>query len=321
MKTSKLRILSLTFPFVLLVLIGTISSSLLSQHSDPTIPTEEELTLQTNCLDCHADQVTQMTGSPHAVIPDNNRAKVSCLSCHREGAQEHVDDPYGGNIASPAKATPAMQQADCGRCHLAHIELDNIGFDPHLTAAVACSDCHTIHSSTPQLTKDPDMEFCGKCHSSTNLRFQHRSTHMLTSGGMNCISCHSFTGSGDAAAAGTDTYRCMNCHAEESGPFLHEHAGVAGFATGSESCIGCHEPHGSSNTAMLTRTGNQLCQQCHVTPLGHRTAHNGVALTADCMDCHSAVHGSDEFRNLISSDMAARVNGGPASCYCHEVRN
>jgi predicted CXXCH cytochrome family protein len=78
---------------------------------------------------------------------------------------------------------------------------------------------------------------------------------------------------------------------------LWEHAPV------SESCITCHDPHGSNNERMLVSKQPFLCQRCHVTSRHPPTVYEGYLLNNSsnankmfargCTNCHQLIHGSN----------------------------
>ncbi|WP_277869673.1 cytochrome c3 family protein, partial [Shewanella sp. 10N.286.52.C2] len=79
---------------------------------------------------------------------------------------------------------------------------------------------------------------------------------------------------------------------EKRGPFLWEHAPVT------ESCVSCHNPHGSVNDNMLDSRAPQLCQQCHA-PDGHASrvvpepGMDAFGGGKSCLNCHNQIHGSN----------------------------
>jgi len=98
--------------------------------------------------------------------------------------------------------------------------------------------------------------------------------------------------------AGTNVDQsCTSCHQEKRGPFLWEHAPVA------NSCVTCHDPHGSSNDRMLVAKAPYLCQRCHVTSRHPPTVYDGFIQRNSsggnritgraCMNCHQQLHGSN----------------------------
>jgi predicted CXXCH cytochrome family protein len=78
---------------------------------------------------------------------------------------------------------------------------------------------------------------------------------------------------------------------------LWEHAPVA------ESCVTCHDAHGSNNDRMLVAKQPFLCQRCHVTSRHPPTVYEGYLLQnsqnankifgRSCTVCHQQVHGSN----------------------------
>ena len=141
---------------------------------------------------------------------------------------------------------------------------------------------------------------CFTCHRSQRVRFMQRSHHPLRENRMACSECHNLHGDNGNGLklAGSVREQCTGCHAEKRGPFLWEHEPVT------EDCAACHVPHGSNNAALLRHRGPFLCQQCHQN-VGRLAGHInqkrefGVAgnarflFGANCMNCHSQVHGSN----------------------------
>ena len=99
---------------------------------------------------------------------------------------------------------------------------------------------------------------------------------------------------------------CLTCHTEKRGPYVYEHVGptTAGMMGG---CLTCHEPHGSNNPKMLTRSRiDMLCLECHSTiaagPVGSQppATHNLLLPRwRNCTTCHVAVHGSNRSPKLL----------------------
>jgi predicted CXXCH cytochrome family protein len=150
-------------------------------------------------------------------------------------------------------------------------------------------------------------EKCASCHKEVADGFAG-SPHAKADpprGGVSCEDCH---GAGSAHAEAGDpakisnpgklsssarNHLCTQCHAQEAGPFTHEHPVVK-----IESCLACHAPHASQNAHMLTVSDvNTLCQQCHSLAASaassDRPAHNPAAQLTPCTNCHVQVHGSN----------------------------
>ena len=69
-----------------------------------------------------------------------------------------------------------------------------------------------------------------------------------------------------------------------------------------ENCTTCHDPHGSSNDRMLVVRMPMLCQRCHIASRHPATLYDKDQITTNksnrmfgrsCVNCHSAVHGSN----------------------------
>jgi len=121
--------------------------------------------------------------------------------------------------------------------------------------------------------------------------FELTSNHRVLEGVIGCIDCHDLTQ--QLAIPGGDELhrRCLSCHGEMEGPFLHEHQATNAYSVNGGSCTECHSPHGSVFDRLLRIPSTQLCQQCHIVP-GHQTAHDGLFANQDCLTCHTEIHGS-----------------------------
>ncbi|MBD3401505.1 hypothetical protein GF420_01315 [candidate division GN15 bacterium] len=272
------------------------------------------------CLMCHEGYDAGLAVSAHRLSSQmkNPAMTISCVSCH-PGAEAHLDDPVAETIGNPARMSTPEQNEICASCHQPHKMTGTVGFDPHIGQDLACTDCHGVHEANVSLLLDEEGEFCGQCHVASVNRFRQRSNHPLTDGNISCISCHDFTGDLEPMVGHGGSVNCAECHQEVAGPFLHEHEAGSSFSTEGDGCIACHRPHGSPNERLLVQPGDNLCQSCHGVPPGHVTAHNGLATSYDCMDCHSAVHGSNDNRSLLDSQLGIKIGDGPGSCYCHNV--
>jgi predicted CXXCH cytochrome family protein len=95
--------------------------------------------------------------------------------------------------------------------------------------------------------------------------------------------------SGGAERIFVRTEACIECHAEQGGPWVYEHEGDRNLG-----CISCHEHHGSSNRRLLTYAEPRLmCMSCHplLSDLPH--AQNPGSPFRSCLKCHTEVHGSN----------------------------
>jgi DmsE family decaheme c-type cytochrome len=272
------------------------------------------------CLGCHEGVDATLSGSPHALSSTLTKPAVvvACVSCHW-GAQAHIEDPSPSNITNPGTADTKTVTAACEKCHVAHQELDNIGFDPHLGKDLSCASCHSVHKGNEGLLLDRNLDFCGQCHVGLAAGFRRRSTHPVAEANVTCLSCHDFTGGKEPTFGHGPSANCYQCHPEQSGPYVFEHEATSSFSPEGDGCTACHSPHGSANDRLLTEPGSLLCQQCHGTPPLHQTFHGGLGSQYPCMDCHTDIHGSNDNINLLDANLGSRISGGPPSCYCHGV--
>jgi len=274
------------------------------------------------CLGCHEGMDATLAGSPHALTAARPKPKkpVACANCHW-GAAVHIEDPSAANITNPGKADVQKATAVCQACHIAHHEVDNIGFDPHLGGDLTCAACHAVHAGTDGLLKDGNLKFCGDCHVALGAQFTRRSVHPVADGNVTCLSCHDFTGESEPAFGHGPGARCYECHPEQSGPYLYEHQATGSFSPEGAGCTSCHAPHGSANDRLLTQTGDGLCRQCHGIPPLHLTFHGGVGSQYPCLECHTDIHGSYTNKNLLDANLSSRISAGPEGCDCHGVDN
>ena len=272
------------------------------------------------CLACH-DEAERFPSAAifatvhgHPAIADgpfhqsaaNPPGGLQCEACHGP-----VGD-HGRQILAPGaerepmldfgmrgNAAPALQNAVCLECHQTYGRARWAG-SAHEQADVACADCHRLHAARDEVrTQSGQLAVCAGCHATVAADALKLSAHPLREHQMVCRDCHDpHGGAGEALTVGeTVNATCLACHAELRGPFLWEHPPVA------EDCGICHEPHGANQPALLVRRAPQLCQACH-SSVGHRSlaqladhlphgAPSAFLLANACLNCHSAVHGSN----------------------------
>ena len=262
------------------------------------------------CVNCHDEEneypVFPIFMTKHAVKADPRspfgHENKQCESCHGAGG-DHTkakkSEKRAGNIINFGRNawTPVKDQNEkCLTCHQTHKRIDWKG-STHAFNEVACASCHTVHAARdPVLNRQTQAKVCYACHASEQAKFQQASHHPVREGRMACSECHDTHGENGSGlkVKATAREKCTSCHAEKRGPFLWEHAPAA------EDCNACHSPHGSSQPALLKKRVPQLCQECH-SPDGHPSASlNGSRLSRNmfmgaksCLNCHSAVHGSN----------------------------
>ncbi len=271
------------------------------------------------CLECHDGLNKSLEAGPHRLGSEYAQPKivVACVSCHA-GAQAHLDNPARETITTPAELTGHEAFQTCTQCHLAHIGLDNYGFDVHAEQEMNCSQCHKIHVYDRPLLLDDQAAYCQTCHQETKTGFGRVSNHPVKQGNLTCLSCHRFLKRQDARLEYDLAGICRTCHPSEAGPFPYEHEAMNGYSVEEGGCTECHSPHGSANDRLLLEPGNQLCRRCH-TPTGHTTAHGGIWASYDCRTCHTDTHGSFVSSRFLDPGMAAKLGGDCFNTGCHAL--
>jgi DmsE family decaheme c-type cytochrome len=157
---------------------------------------------------------------------------------------------------------------------------------------------HLPWSADKALVNSDINESCLSCHTSQRKHLVQRSGHPLRTGQMSCTDCHSPHGSASFAGLVETSVNetCYRCHAETRGPFLWEHAPVR------ESCLTCHDAHGSNQTKMLVASAPRVCQSCHL--FGHHQTVPGEPgqvwnQNRSCLNCHPRIHGSNHPSGII----------------------
>ena len=243
------------------------------------------------CRACHEEVADAYAKTPHAApLADATRPQAmrACEACHGPG-QAHADaGGSGGGLETFARTRPATARSTvCLKCHAGGLHDFRRG--EHAMAAVACNDCHRVHTgkSAARLLAKPLPGLCYDCHLEIRAKFALPEHHKVPEGAVSCLDCHTPHGNRRfALMRGSESReRCERCHADLQGPYVYEHAGA--FVEG---CERCHDPHGSVNRHLLIRQQvAQLCYECHtVTPSSHVQPNY-----RDCTRCHVSIHGSN----------------------------
>ncbi len=285
---------------------------------------EELIDNSETCLNCHDDMGQSLSNSAHRLYSKNDLPATfvaGCIGCH-DGWKTHIDDPSADNIEVPSKETYTKQAEVCGRCHENPHQAAMATDDPHNRAQVGCLSCHKIHNNVNKsLLADDDDNFCLTCHKGVAGEFHRRSVHPLNSGNIRCIDCHKMGSIEDPMLAVGMDFRCQECHAEKSGPFLYEHKIVYHYSTQGGSCMECHQPHGSPNDRLLNQPGNGICMQCHMIPPKHRTQHDGLGTKLACVECHSEIHGSYSNKYFLDPELGTKLFPDCNQSGCHSFAN
>ena len=264
-----------------------------------------------DCATCHDKAVNpKFERSSHA------KNDQSCATCHK-GVSEHMQSKMVGATGGPSpsltKLTVNEINTTCLTCH-EKANQANFATSMHARRNVACTSCHSVHSSqsTKALLKTKtDTETCFTCHKAERAMSMRTSHHPVREGKLGCVSCHNPHDGSRPKMLQADTVNelCYKCHTEKRGPFLFEHAPVR------EECVTCHEPHGSNHERLLRAKMPFLCQRCHYS--GHgitgdlsntqagvplapvisgvpaQTTRSSREMERACKQCHLAIHGSN----------------------------
>jgi DmsE family decaheme c-type cytochrome len=261
------------------------------------------------CISCHQDngdsfqhsQMGRMFESKSGVPFDK-----ACETCHGPGSlhvefADNTTDARFHTIKFPPKLPAPEANAICLKCHENEDHFHWKG-SPHDLRNVTCISCHMVHQDMKKpnahlLKAARIMDVCFTCHIEKKAQVS-RNAHMpLNEDDMSCVSCHDMHGtSGNKNLLGDSVNEtCYKCHADKRGPFLFEHPPTR------ESCLNCHNPHGSMHDFMLVENPPYLCQRCHSGTRHPSTAYDshelgvGAAqqIGAGCLNCHSNIHGSN----------------------------
>jgi hypothetical protein len=181
------------------------------------------------CGDCHEKQLKEHLASRHSVAlvagrgctrNDPNRDVSKCRGCHVEGSER---TPVVAQCARYLGQTDEVRQTGCDRCH---------------QVQDTCASCHTNHSTTLAIVRDPDV--CATCHMGPDhpqwevwRTSKHGTLHRTAGLGATCQDCHMSRGTHNVSSAvvsvplgkpgpkDTPAARrtamvavCKNCHAE-----------------------------------------------------------------------------------------------------------
>jgi DmsE family decaheme c-type cytochrome len=254
------------------------------------------------CAECHSDVADSLAKTPHGKSGFAHLSNLGCETCHGPGSL-HADDPdVVANQPRVAALSAAEQSAMCQGCHGGEGQFFWSG-SRHEVRGLSCLDCHSVHSfrsETAQLKEAAPVEQCLTCHKDVRAELFKRSHHPIREGKIACIDCHNPHGSQSEkmVRAASINDQCYSCHTEKRGPFLWEHAPVR------ERCTNCHTPHGSNHLKLQKTSVPYLCQQCHSntrhpgtlydrTTLADGTRPSNRDFSRACLNCHSAIHGSN----------------------------
>jgi DmsE family decaheme c-type cytochrome len=244
------------------------------------------------CQTCHEEVMESYAHTTHARAFDlASDAAGQCESCHGPRSK-HIEDPT--DVLAFDGLPARTQSAVCLQCHEGG---SRMGWKAgaHQSNDVSCASCHVVmekRSDRALLATASATDTCYTCHADVRSDMNKMSHHPVREGKMDCASCHNAHGAPgeNLLGEGSVNETCTSCHVEKRGPFLWEHSPAA------ESCMNCHDPHGSRSPGMLATPMPRLCQQCHIAvehPSAPQTPSARFVMGRQCSNCHVAVHGSN----------------------------
>ncbi|HAZ14232.1 MAG: hypothetical protein A2X86_10095 [Bdellovibrionales bacterium GWA2_49_15] len=175
------------------------------------------------------------------------------------------------------KSSSAGSHESCIQCHKSLK-----GKPLNVSCATAC---HTRGpGGNPSHLPKPGDSKCLPCHDKL---VQNKFDHYPSGVGL-CETCHTADTAHLAGEAGTVTTNkkaenCYQCHfRQDTGAVLH------GALKDDESCISCHNPHGSKNRYFLQEETTQaLCNTCHSVATETVSKHAPAVQGKACLNCHN----------------------------------
>lgn len=266
----------------------------------------------TSCSQVHKDLTSPKNSSPQKMT-----SKDYAFPHTKQWKSEHAGyyATNGKDIAGTSK--------DCLRCH------QNTNLQGTPLNVTCATQCHQTTINLPNTTeKKPtfvdDSKVCLTCHTKTTT---HEHAHFPTAAGL-CNNCHKITDpvhltinntkpSADeikkakASVTKESIKTCMTCHENKdksasTDKNIHAHPIFKYFAE--DSCIQCHNPHGSTERFFLNNKVTDLCLTCHGDkviatypdddPPVSVTTH-GIITKLDkypkgCTNCHNPHYSSNE---------------------------
>ena len=253
---------------------------------------------------------------------DEATGDIGCLTCH----DPHTPHPPQATAENP---TDPAEQPDSGQpprsflrregsqlCVLCHDEMAESLQGPHDPAHLTppVRQALGLHSSAGA---------CRACHTTHNARGPHLQARVSTDAANPCIACHGT----NAVKQPQETRHPLSI--ADCGLRIADSNNVGDLQSRQAACAACHDPHkGSNSTALLRRSAETLCTECHkdkqdiqgsvhdpaATEWGTKL---GFASKGICVDCHP-IHGPSGQRGIWPSVPGNEAHG--QSCeVCHRT--
>lgn len=305
-------------------------------HEEPHNTNYLEGELPLECQNCHLMKSSTTTPSNTANLrkwhigrsTTSYPAGMNCGSCHN----------YGGSKLDKNKIARAIanDNTKCDACHSVHDSREAAHDTVYLSKRIV--DCSTCHSMVSKNTKE------------ANLRTWHLSRKTTSyPSGMNCSSCHNYSGSKliksaiDSAISAGNT-NCSACHSSTIHALDDSPDHRSYFMGTPGDCLSCHKPsrpkkdsvrnlqdlHMKKQTTSYPKGMN--CNSCHRykgSKLNKKKIKKAIAkggfsgtTSTKCAACHSVVSiGSHELLHNTKYDSSFWPNLAPDCRSCHEMKS
>jgi len=250
-----------------------------------TIPAKEESCVTSNCHGTMGKGV-----SVHNPVKEG-----TCSVCH----QITQESEPGKKTKHPGNITITLVQPGanlCYKCHapkntrkIVHAPISGVNGD--------CTVCHNPHQAPNiGLLKEPVPALCFRCHQDSMMK--NKVMHSPVEAGK-CSGCH-FNHQGDLPnrLVMEGNALCYTCH-QKTQEGVNTKKDV--HSPVKQSCVLCHDPHGSANKVLLSNPVPAICSTCHPNEvtLSEKSLNKHSPMTDEkaCMNCHEP-HYSDQAKLL-----------------------
>ena len=245
----------------------------------PATPTPDwDLPASGACGTCHGITAATLTTGSHAIHIDGSKAKIKCSSCHGPNTD---DGTHGGHVDGAFNTL--SKAASCDLCHGVELASGKAWDVSPVWGNPATSDCRTCHTgsvvtsyvntSSATISVTTVNNLSKPLHESAG--HSRTTPYTLTgvpAGNKNCTACHITLvalGTGHVDGIGNSKlliggFSCGDCHSStgsrntEATVDVQTHGNqTAGYtkkaynAAFTKTCLACHDPHGTSNGAMI----------------------------------------------------------------------
>jgi predicted CxxxxCH...CXXCH cytochrome family protein len=225
-----------------------------------TAPDWDATPATTQCNFCHGNAPTSGSHTRH--VGDANGPTLACAECHVNagsyttagGHADHINGTvnidYGkcnvchavdAGETAPQWGQPATR--DCKTCHIGTLDSNVEGrIAPKKSAALTTGHGLTSGGYGAPTNKSAANKDCTVCHNTSQAGHFNGSAgnKLLSASGSDCRSCHD----GSSATA-------VLTHSNQQNGFGSHSLKNPGIAAFTKVCTACHDPHGTSNKAMI----------------------------------------------------------------------